>query len=64
MELLTDDEIMRMFRDLGLESEDDRRRLLCTVQIDPPGTEGSQTQVFIRVESTTDLQEGGHAELA
>jgi len=64
VEVLTDDEILQMFRDFGLEYEDQRRRLLSTVEVEPPGAEGRRTQVFIRVESTTNLQEGGHAELA
>lgn len=63
MELLTGDEILQMFRDFGLGSEDEGRWLLSTVQVEPPGTEGSRTRVFIRVESTTNPQEGGHTEL-
>lgn len=64
MELLAGDKILQMFRDFGLESEDQRRRLLSTVQVEPPGGESSRTQVFIRVESTTSPRKENHAELA
>jgi len=62
--MLTDDEILQMFRDFHLNSEDQRRSLLATSKPEPTTEQGRQLQVFIRVESTTSPREGGHAELA
>lgn len=64
MELLTRDEILQMFHDFGLAHEEQRRRLLSVTQTEPLATEEIRTQVFIRVESTTNSEEGTHAELA
>jgi hypothetical protein len=64
VDLLTDDEILRMFQDFGLGSEDQRRRLLPEAQLETlPGAPGN-AQIFIRVESTTSPREERHAELA
>jgi hypothetical protein len=64
VELLTYDDILHMFRDFGLDSEEERRRLLSTVRAEPPGAESSRTLIFTRVESLTSPREEGHAELA
>lgn len=64
MGLLTNNEILQMFRDFGLGSEDERRRLLSEAQLEILAEAPSRAQVFIRVESTTSPREVGHAELA
>lgn len=64
MDLFTDDEILQMFRDFGLGSEDDRGRLFSEAQIETLGPPPTRAQVFIRVESTTEPREEPHAELA
>ena len=61
MELLTGNEILQMFRDFGLENEDQRQQLLSMTQAEPTITEGTRAQVFVRLESTTNPQEGADA---
>jgi hypothetical protein len=64
VDLPTADEILQMFRDFGLGSEDERRRLLSKVQLESAADVRIQSQVFIRVESTTSPREEGDAQLA
>ena len=64
MDPLTDDQILQMFRDFGLGSEDERCRLLSEAQLVTVAGAPGHAQVFIRVASTTSLREEGHAELA
>ncbi len=61
---LTYDDILQMFRDFGLESEDERRHVLSTVQAEPAEAESTRTLIFTRVESLTSAREESHAELA
>jgi len=61
---LTDDQILQMFRDFGLGSEDDRRRLLSEAQFVTVAGAPEHAQVFIRVASITSRREEGDAELA
>ena len=62
--LLTYDDILQMFRDFGLDSEEERRCVLSSVQADPADAESSRTLIFTRVESMTAARDEGHAELA
>ncbi len=61
MSSLAAQEIIQMFRDFGLETDQDRQRFLAigsNEASEPP------TQVFIRAESTTDSSEAENAQLA
>jgi len=64
MKLLTPEQILNMFRDLGLEREEERQRLVLLGQMSPLAAEQERAQVFIRSEANTDSSENQNAELA
>lgn len=53
-----------MFRDFGLETDEQRRCLLTDLEGEQSLQKSSQPQIFIRVSSTTNAPEEENAELA
>jgi hypothetical protein len=62
MEPLTPEQILEMFRDFGLEREEDRARV--SAPIVPDSGEGRPTPVFVRAASTTSSEGDSNAKLA
>jgi hypothetical protein len=62
MEPLTPEQIFQMFRDFGLEREEDRARISAPIGAD--SGEDLPTPVFVRAASTTSSEGDGNAKLA
>ena len=64
MDSLTYEEILRMFSDFDLASEEKRLQILATSKSESATTGDSRIQYFIRIGSSTDRRKNSNAELA
>jgi len=64
MEPLTPEQILDVFRQLGLEREEERGHFVLLSQPDPSATSNASAQVFIRADSRSQSPEDSDAQLA